>query len=58
VGALLSRYPGAHLTPEMLDEIHADLRGHRLRAERLRNVELPPGTPPAILFVPFRAADG
>lgn len=54
LAALLSQYPGDHLTPEMLAGIRADLRNHRRQAEQLRSVPLDNSDEPATILRAWR----
>lgn len=54
LAALLDRYPGSHLTPEMVEGIRSGLMHNRHLAERIRAVPLLIDTEPAFQFRVFR----
>jgi hypothetical protein len=54
LAALLDLYPGAHLTPEIVEGIRSGLMHNRRLAERIRATPLPFDTEPAFQFHVFR----
>lgn len=50
LAALIRKYPGEHLTSEMLAGIRADLRRHRRQGEQLRTMALNNSDEPATTF--------
>ena len=54
LAALIGKYPGEHLTGEMLAGIRGDLRRHRRQGEQLRTVVLDNSDEPATLFGAWR----
>jgi hypothetical protein len=54
LAALLDRYPGSHLTTDMLEGIRGGLMHNRRLAERIRAVPLSLDTEPAFQFRVYR----
>ena len=54
LAALISKYPGEHLTVEMLSGIRADLRRHRRQGDQLRTTAINNSDEPATIFRVWR----